>query len=95
VGSIWKFGLGLGGQVVEMPVGAKILHVGEQRGRPTMWAACDPGKNGLADRVKRRVHVVMTGEEEPLGAKYVGTVILAGGDFVVHVYDGGESDLPA
>jgi hypothetical protein len=87
VGHIWKFELGMGYQEVEMPPGAKLLHVAEQRNRPTLWAACDPMTPAT---MRRMVRVVMTGEPEPADAQYVGTVILEGGDFVVHVYDEGE-----
>ena len=87
VGHIWKFELDMGFQFVTMPPGAKLLHVGEQRGRPTLWAACDPTKYAT---VTRMVSVIMTGEAEPEDSKYVGTVILANGDLVVHVYDSGE-----
>jgi hypothetical protein len=76
--------------IVKMPPGAEILCVQNQLEEPTLWVRCDP-KVGF---VGRKINVFVTGER--VGAapgKYIGTVLLMDGTFVVHVFDGGEVAL--
>jgi hypothetical protein len=85
---IWKFALpNLGQNSVEMPAKAKLLGVGHQDGRTTVWAEVDP----MEIKVWRQLVVVGTGMDfDPLDKlKYVGTDF---GDapLVWHVYDGGD-----
>ena len=41
--TIWKFQFEIGDIVrIDMPVGAKVLHVESQHGVPCMWALVDP-----------------------------------------------------
>lgn len=85
---VWKFPLAIEDQqLVEMPKGAELLHVGEQHGTLALWALVNP--TGGQKLVRRRIFVRCTGHRlwtHP----YVGTVVMAGGDLVWHVFDGGE-----
>ena len=82
--AVWKFLL-TPGQPLVTPGYARILHVGEQRGRLMAWVLVhDPA----APPVERYLLIVGTGhilpsEERP----YIGTAILADGDLVLHVFD--------
>ena len=64
---------------------AKFLHVANQRERITAWAEV----NTLERECLRTVHVVGTGHGVPPG-EYVGSAVMAGGDFVFHVYAEGD-----
>jgi hypothetical protein len=89
--AVWKFVLLLDDEVVvEMPYGAKLLHVASQFGDPavvTLWALVKP----TARPAHRRIFIRGTGHsisaEE--SRDYVGTVIVADGRIVWHVFDGG------
>jgi hypothetical protein len=81
--TIWKFPLEvLDAQQVEMPEGAKILHVGAQDHRMWIWAQVWPG-NLLTPRWFR---IIGTGHpiEDGVG-DHVGSVVL--GSFVWHVFE--------
>lgn len=74
--TIWKFPIETTDvQSVRMPDGAKILSVGMQAGKITLWALVDPNKptNDL-----KRIHVVGTGNRFPLNEfedfSFIGTV---------------------
>lgn len=82
--AVWKFKLPLEAMsTIQMPVGAKIVHVGEQCGEICMWAEVDvTSENG-----PRLFYVVGTGHPMPQGALYhIGTVQIM--EFVWHVYQG-------
>ena len=64
--------------------GARLLHVDNQREQITVWAEV----NTLNRECMRTLHVVGTGGEIPPNAAHVGSVLVAGGDFVFHVYTG-------
>jgi hypothetical protein len=87
--TIWKFELpneSVGSLV--MPRGAKLLSVGEQRGAMVLWAAVDP----KAETVIRKVQVIGTGwPNQEIPPIFVGTVLLAAGALVFHVFDLGET----
>lgn len=69
---------------VEMPGGAEILHVGVQRGVVCCWALIDTANK----KVRRVFRVAGTGHPiEKNHGEFVGTVILAGGDLVFHIFD--------
>jgi hypothetical protein len=86
-----------GAQRVMMPAGAKVVHVGNQYERPTMWAEADmsesPALDGPAEAVDASVNtrmffVIGTGQTILYpNAEYLGTVITRGGDLVWHVYE--------
>lgn len=74
---------------LELPVGAKILHVGDQKGAGDsldFWFETEPD---LEETEVRMVRVFGTGHLMPLmgeGWWHVGTVVTAGGKLVWHVY---------
>lgn len=89
---VWKFALGARVEisvplVVEMPVGARIVHVDydPKIGLPAVWAevkATEPTEI-------RRLAVVMTGEMfdfAPYEPRHLGTVVTPTG-FVMHIYE--------
>lgn len=87
--AVWKYELSLRQeQRIEMPVGAKILHVAEQHGILCLWALVAPGAN----RVNRRLMIAGTGHLTVPQDEWthVGTALCDGGEFVWHVFDGGE-----
>lgn len=80
--AIYKYPLELKSdvQAVEMPEGAEILHVADQRGRPSLWALVDPN----APTVLRGFAVFGTGHTCPEDG-YVGTTHADG--FVWHIFE--------
>lgn len=82
--TIWKYTLDrVDLRWLEMPVGAKILHVAMQNGEVTIWAVVLPN----AEREKRAFRVVGTGNPFPDADKWahIGTVF--DGPFVWHVFE--------
>jgi hypothetical protein len=89
---VWKFPLALRvEQTVELPPGARIVHVGEQGNRPTLWAEFI-GPVELAQQAQpHRFYLLATGQELEYGpdgphVEYRGTVMLNDGALVFHVY---------
>jgi len=74
-------------QIIHMPEGAEILSAAEQYGVPCIWALVDDE----APKAKRMIHIDMTGgnSERRVESVFIGTVLLAGGTFVIHIFDGG------
>lgn len=62
--------------------GVRYLHVANQRGQITVWAEV----HTLNRERMGTLHVVPTGGSVPSGSHYIGTALLADGDFVLHVY---------
>jgi hypothetical protein len=88
--TIWKFPLpSHGGASVKMPKGARILSVQNQGEHPTLWAMVNPSEQ--VEKEHRHFFVAMTGH--PLGRHvdahdtFLGTVQLAEGAFVAHVFE--------
>lgn len=80
---IWKFPLEAGAQLLSMPTGAGALAAQAQHGAPCIWALVDP----TARKVQRTAVVVGTGHTfAPCDLQYVGTVQLADGALVFHVF---------
>lgn len=65
---------------------ARFIHAANQREQITVWAEV----NTLERECVRVLHVVGTGHEVPVEADFVGSPLMAGGDFVFHVYAGRE-----
>lgn len=88
--SIWKYVISLDDEVdLEMPKGAKLLHVAEQRGDVCLWAMVDTS----APNVTRCISVRGTGhpcDESILRAPHIGTVSLHVGGLIFHLFDRGE-----
>lgn len=73
--------------VFEWPVGAVVLYAGVQRETPCVWVMLDTDEKRTEPR---QILVVGTGHPVPQVAdaeNYVGTVLLLGGDLVLHVFD--------
>ncbi len=80
---VYKFPLGRG--PVQMPKGARILHVAQQAGESCAWAIVDD----TAPMVPRRLVTYGTGWTMPAEpGKYLGTV--HDGPYVWHIFDEGE-----
>lgn len=76
-------------QTVLMPEGYRSRFFADQHGRPTVWAEVYPdGKP-----VEARFQIVFTGGEVDLGT-YVGSVLVDGGNTVLHLYDLGTRAYP-
>lgn len=67
---------------VEMPRGARFLHVDNQRESITFWAEVDTRQPSCV----RHLYVVGTGDEVPPFAEHIGSCLMAGGTFVFHLY---------
>ena len=75
--------------IIAIPRGARILSVDVQHGVPCLWVLVDR----FAPEVPHRFRLAGTGHEvdfEWRDAPFVGTVLLAGGALVFHLFDGGE-----
>lgn len=83
--TIWKYELEPS-TTLEMPVGAKILHVHEQNDVMCLWALVDTE----APLEVRTFSVYGTGHpmhNHPM--EYIGTAHLSGGSLVLHVFEDG------
>lgn len=72
---------------IECPTGSEILSAALQYpGQVAIWYRCNP------NRLKRRrtIHLVGTGHRAPTLARFVSTIVMMNGDFVLHVFDQGE-----
>lgn len=83
---VFKFNLAsVDVQTVSMPADAELLHVAVQRGDIALWALCDDE----AVYVDRNFVMFGTGHDiqEGLEYEFVGTVLLCGGDLVLHIFE--------
>lgn len=83
---VWKYELAVTDrQELEVPKGARFLHVDTQRGTPCLWAIVDP----QAEKEPRYIRIAGTGhdvtKEECM--EYLGTFMIVGGNFVGHVFE--------
>lgn len=84
---IYKYPLNIDDeQTVELPVGAEILTVQLQHGRPHIWAAVDEDQPNLE---ARKLLTIGTGNPMPEVGKYLGTYQTASGGeaFVWHLFE--------
>lgn len=82
---IWKLELPVEDYVeLRMPLGAEVLYIAVQHGKPMLWFLCDPD----ARPTTRRFRVAGTGHpiEKDVGV-YIGSFQLADGRLVFHVFD--------
>jgi hypothetical protein len=87
--TIWKFAVPVTDeQFILMPKDARILSVHVQREDICIWALVSPA----AEKVQRAIAIRGTSHNctELDGASFIGTVLLAGGNLVFHVFDRGE-----
>ena len=83
--TVWKFPFQAADhQDIEMPQGAKILHIDVQGDTPCLWALVDPSR----PREKRHFRLAGTGHpiEEDTGI-HVGSFMMMGGVLVFHLFD--------
>lgn len=88
--AVWKFALDPYRPEVEMPQGATMLNVHEQKGQVCVWAEVDT----QAETTLRKLYAVPTGGVIPPHTTYLGTAHFEdvfGTLLVIHVYDGGEA----
>ncbi len=71
--TIWKFPIKITDQIIQMPHGGEMVHVGlDPNGIPCVWARV----NALHSLVERSLYVIGTGEEEPDGDnRYIGSFV--------------------
>lgn len=69
-------------QVLQIPAGAEVVHVGAQHDRIQIWAIVD-NKRPIQSR---GFTVIMTGFDVPFDSEYLGTVLLHNGTTVLHVF---------
>lgn len=89
---IWKYELEIcDQQTINMPVGAKLLCIQMQHGKPCIWAICDP----MAQPKPRHIAIYGTGQPMPddLGI-YIGTFQIANGSLIFHAFDLGAAAFP-
>lgn len=81
---IWKWTLEITDrQELHMPVGAKLLTVQMQHGKPCIWALCDENH----ERALRTIAIYGTGNPMPENpGEYVGTFQVDSGLLVFHVF---------
>ena len=83
---VWKFVLRQAQQLVEMPAGARLLHVAAdpESLNPAVWAEVDPA----AATESRGLVVVITGQPfDAAGSQHVGTALITELGIVAHVYE--------
>lgn len=87
--TVWKYVLYQPGlNIIKMPAGAEILHIGMQDDRPCAWVFVD-SENELQERL---IHVFGTGWEMgdvPNNKKHLGTA-QTNDSLVWHVFEGGS-----
>lgn len=86
--AIFKYALPTRGpRELVLPMGARILSVANQYEKViALWAEVDPK---ATQTETRRFYVAMTGEEFVISPSsvFIGTVLLADGSYVAHVYE--------
>ena len=84
---IWKYPINTQDVdfVLEIPEGAKPLYFEVQRGVPTLWVLVNPNNKFE----KRYFRIVGTGDtiEEEDNITYIGTIQLADGDLIFHLFE--------
>ena len=71
---------------VMMPIGARVLSVQVQNGRPCLWAAVDPTETEIEKRLFR---IAGTGHpiHDDVVDGFIGTIQLYDGKLVFHVFE--------
>lgn len=84
-GVIYKYAIpGPGSGPVRMPKGAHCLCAREQGNEAFVWAIVDPS----AELEARHFVAIETGKTNvPDGSRYLGTAILFGGEYVLHIFE--------
>jgi hypothetical protein len=87
---IWKFKLEPGSPTVNLPPGARLLHVEGIGDDAFLWALTRYALRAARLRRAQDPRLLDRRQAEIYGT-YVGTFMLDDGAFVGHVFDGGES----
>jgi len=82
-------------QQVSMPASAEIISAHEQGGQVAIWFKCDAPKamsplamvTPEAELRQPYIALVPTGGIVPEDGKFIGTVLMHGGSFVLHVFE--------
>lgn len=83
---VWKSNLRVTDiQAIEVPVDAEMLDVQVQFGEIAIWYRCDPN----APKETRTIALVGTGKAAPntKDGRYLGTVALHNGAFILHAFE--------
>ena len=80
--TIWKFKIGQD-TVLSLPKGSEVLSVAEQFGDVNMWFLVDPN----AEKETRRFTLHGTGHDVHDNVKFLGTVCLMEGNFILHAFE--------
>lgn len=85
VNVVWKMTLEPGRrETKDLPSGSQIIHVAAQGKYACVWFLCDPSQPDT----ERKFMTLMTGEHHHgQSAKYLGTALIGGGAFVLHVFE--------
>lgn len=84
--TVWKFPFSIEDDfIVQMPIGARVIHVEVQHGQPCLWAVVNP----RAQLVDRWFYLLGTGHPfaVEIACRHVGSFLMAGGDLVWHVFE--------
>lgn len=75
-------------QVHPIPIGAKFLHVADQNGSLCVWYLCNPSNvpNSRTFRVIGTGQSLNVVDNSMNNLQHVGTALMAGGQFVLHVF---------
>jgi hypothetical protein len=86
---VWKFGVPLADEFsLALGRSAEVLHVGVQHERLFIWALVDPDQVETLEQGDRAFRMVGTGHEIVGDWHYIGTVQLAGGELILHLFEG-------
>ncbi len=74
-----------GSQKIKLPIGSKILSVGNQNEKLCIWYACSTE----GDIIEKNIVIFGTGHQiwPSFDGKFIGTVIMANGQLVWHVFE--------
>lgn len=88
--SIWKFPIKIDDeQLILMPEKCELLSAQVQHGQICLWAIVNPS----APTAHRVIRMAGTGHDlsnRPNLGEFISTVQVNGGQFIFHVFDGGE-----
>jgi hypothetical protein len=83
---VWKFRLNIDDRSeLQMPVGAKVLHIAEQQGVARLWALVDPD----APLEFRKFRLAGTGHpiQNGFALKHHGSFLMRGDKLVFHLFE--------
>lgn len=83
---VYKFPLEISDEKkVLMPEGAKVLTVQVQKGKPCLWAECNPD----GEPVLRTFLIRGTGHpiDDEIEKEYIGTIQMCEGSIIFHVFE--------